>query len=178
MTSSGIWCFPVRSRISRRLASPRKFRRAVLCTSRMSRRGAGPCALRLSFVSPRGSVEPGIRELICVHWAVPNSDGSAPSLRLLVPHGCFSSRWEVEFLFSLLRILQSSTSESSPPSPWQTSRWHTLCMIRLPPVSACSATLRIWFYVSVIGGYRTLRFEEFRREEKFKTSSPVAAHPS
>ena len=65
-------------------------------------------------------------------------------------------------------------------------------MIRLPNVSAFSATLRSWFYVSVIGRYRSLRFEEFRREEEFKTSSllelfadrkfktspPVAAHPS
>ena len=29
-----------------------------------------------------------------------------------------------------------------------------------------------------MGGSRSLRFEEFRREEEFKTSSPLAAHPS
>ena len=93
-------CHRVKSRISRKLTSPRKFRRAVLCTSRVSRSSASPCALRLSCVSPRGSAERGIREPFCVHRAVPNSDGSAPALRLLVPHGCFSSRWggRVSFL--------------------------------------------------------------------------------
>ena len=132
-------CHRVKSRISRRLTLPRKFRRAVLCTSRMSRSSAGPCALRLSCVSPRGSVERGIRE------------------RLLIPHGCFSSRWggRVSFLTAC-----------------GSRRRHTLCLFHLLHVSACLAALCIWFYVSVICGYRSSRFEEF------KTSSPVAAHPS
>ena len=64
-------------------------------------------------------------------------------------------------------------TESSPPSPSQSSPARSL----LDSPSTCSATLSIWYYVLVLGGSRSLRFEEFRREE-FKTSSPVAAYPS
>ena len=109
-------CHRVKSRISRRLTSPRKFRRAVLCTSRMSRCGAGPCALRLSCVSPRG--------LNLVFGSSSASTGLYPTATgpLLLSAFSFLTgvspvTGEVEFPFSLLRILLSSTTESSPPSP-------------------------------------------------------------
>ena len=140
----------------------------------MSRSSAGPCALRLSCVSLRGFVQHGIRELICVRSAARVRSCSPPSL---------SSR---VFLQSLGRssffchcCVFCGVPQTCHRDPLRGSRRrNTLCLIHLPRVSACSATLCIWFYVSVIGGYRSLRFEEFCREEKFKTSSPVAAHPS
>ena len=139
----------MKSRISRRLTSPRKFRRAVLCTSRMSRSGAGPCALRLSCVSPRGSVEPGIRELIC-----PQGFTQQRRVRSCSPLS-LSSR---VFLQSLERwsflshcYVFCGVPQPSHRHPLRGSRRrHTLCLIHLPHVSACSATLCIWFYVSVI----------------------------
>ena len=167
MTSSGIGVglnstlvHRVQSRISRRLTSPRKFRRAVLCTSRMSRSSAGPCALRLSCVSLRGSVQQGIRELICVHSA---------------------ARVRSSFLYYC--CVFCGVPQPSYRHPLRGSRrWHTLCLFHLPHVSACSATLRIWFYVSVIGGYRSLCFEEFCREDEVqnflasRSSSELSSH--
>ena len=78
-----------KSRCSRRLTARRKVRRAVLRTTRMFRSSAGHCVCRLPLVSPGGSVEPSILELVCVHRVVHSGDGSAAALRLLVPHWCF-----------------------------------------------------------------------------------------
>ena len=142
----------VKSRISRRLTSPRKFRRAVLCTSRMSRSSAGPCALRLSCVSLRGSVQHGIRELICVHSAAPVRSCYPPSLSSRV---FLKLMGRSSFLYHC--CVFCGFPQPSHRHPLRGSRrWHTLCLFHLPHVSFFLLLCVFWFYVSVIGGYRSV----------------------
>ena len=127
--------------------------------------------IRFSCVSPRYSVEPGIRELICVHRAAPNCDGSAPALRFLVPHVFFFSRsgGRVSFLTAAYFVEFHKRVIAA----------FSVAVVIYSLLVSPSTCMGRMFWLLCVFGYRSLRFEEFRREErKFRTSSPVAAHPS
>ena len=133
MTSSGIWCGSHQhTRSSGKVEDFTKAyvtwevpqSRAILCTSRLSRGCSGSCALCLSCVSLRHSVEPGIRELICVRSCSPPSRSSRVFLQ---------SQGRSSFLTH--RCVFCGVPQLSYRHPLRGSRRrHTLCLIHLPPV--------------------------------------------